>query len=235
MVQIGAPDDSNTLLDVRAKCEAVPPYLTRSKTAATTSSGKTRRRARMAARDGQSQPAVREGLSRPAAAGDAAVPQRTRDADRRPFTFRGGVIYEGDQHAVYIFERMRMFAQGRGVGRVTTPYSGSLALRLAGAEELIARAPAFQKKVGAANIDEAKKRIYGGEVTLIEVLEAITGGTLESARPCAVIGVQCTPTNKSRRAALCCSAQAAQCGRCSSTTPNKPTTRSSACWRSPIG
>jgi hypothetical protein len=99
------------------------------------------------------------------------------------------VIYEGDQHAVYIFERVRMFAQGRG--RLMTTYSGSLAMRLAGAEELIARSATFQKKVGAANIDEAKKRIYGGEVTLIDVLERNRRAARSKvARPCAVIGVQ---------------------------------------------
>jgi hypothetical protein len=37
------------------------------------------------------------------------------DADRRPFTFRGEVLFEGDQHAVYIFERARRSVQGKGV------------------------------------------------------------------------------------------------------------------------
>lgn len=36
------------------------------------------------------------------------------DADRRPFTYRGEVAYEGDQHAVYLFERPRRAAQGKG-------------------------------------------------------------------------------------------------------------------------
>jgi len=37
------------------------------------------------------------------------------DADRRPFTFRGEVIYEGDQHATYVFERSSRASQGKGV------------------------------------------------------------------------------------------------------------------------
>jgi hypothetical protein len=36
------------------------------------------------------------------------------DADRRPFTYRGEVAYEGAQHAVYLFERPRRAAQGKG-------------------------------------------------------------------------------------------------------------------------
>lgn len=35
------------------------------------------------------------------------------DVDRRPFTFLGEVVFEGDQHACYIFERPRRTAQGR--------------------------------------------------------------------------------------------------------------------------
>lgn len=35
------------------------------------------------------------------------------DPDRRPFTFRGEVMFEGDQHAVYVFERPRRIAQGK--------------------------------------------------------------------------------------------------------------------------
>lgn len=45
--------------------------------------------------------------------GDAADPPG--DADKpRQFAFRGEVIFEGDQHAVYIFERPRRVAQGKG-------------------------------------------------------------------------------------------------------------------------
>ena len=38
-----------------------------------------------------------------------------RDADRRPFVFAGEVDFEGDQHAVYIFQRTRRVSQGRRV------------------------------------------------------------------------------------------------------------------------
>lgn len=37
------------------------------------------------------------------------------DADTRPFTFLGAVIHEGDQDAVYVFERPRRVIQGRGL------------------------------------------------------------------------------------------------------------------------
>jgi hypothetical protein len=37
------------------------------------------------------------------------------DSDRRPYTFRGEVLFEGDQHAVYIFERARRSVHGKGV------------------------------------------------------------------------------------------------------------------------
>lgn len=37
----------------------------------------------------------------------------TIDADQRPFTFRGEVLFEGDQHAVYVFERPRRIGQGK--------------------------------------------------------------------------------------------------------------------------
>jgi hypothetical protein len=40
---------------------------------------------------------------------------QARDPDRRPFVFLGEVVYEGDQHAVYVFERPRRIAQGRGI------------------------------------------------------------------------------------------------------------------------
>lgn len=36
-----------------------------------------------------------------------------RDADRRPFAFAGEVSFEGDQHAVYVFQRPRRYVQGR--------------------------------------------------------------------------------------------------------------------------
>lgn len=37
-----------------------------------------------------------------------------RDPDRRPFVFRGEILFEGDQHARYIFERPRRVSQGKG-------------------------------------------------------------------------------------------------------------------------
>lgn len=37
------------------------------------------------------------------------------DSDRRPFTFRGEVIFLGDQHATYVFERASRASQGKGV------------------------------------------------------------------------------------------------------------------------
>jgi hypothetical protein len=38
------------------------------------------------------------------------------DDDGRPFSFAGEVVYEGDQHAVYIFQRPRRIVQGRAMG-----------------------------------------------------------------------------------------------------------------------
>jgi hypothetical protein len=32
----------------------------------------------------------------------------------RAFAFRGEIVFEGDQHAVYVFERPRRFSQGKG-------------------------------------------------------------------------------------------------------------------------
>ena len=69
-------------------------------------------------------------------------------------------------------------------------YTGSLALRLVGAEELLARSAAFRKRVGAADSAQAKEKIFAGEITLEDVLAMVAGGTLQVARPCAVIGVQ---------------------------------------------
>lgn len=66
-------------------------------------------------------------------------------------------------------------------------YTGSLALRLAGAEELLVRTAEFRKKVGAANLDAARERVYVGE--LLDVLAMQEEGTLKLARPCAVIGI----------------------------------------------
>jgi hypothetical protein len=73
---------------------------------------------------------------------------------------------------------------------LATKYKGSLALRLTGVEELIARSATFQKRTGAPTIAAAKDKIYGGELTLLDVIEMVDGGTLEVARPCAIIGTQ---------------------------------------------
>jgi hypothetical protein len=35
------------------------------------------------------------------------------DADGRPFAFSGQMLFEGDQHAVYLFQRPRRVTQGR--------------------------------------------------------------------------------------------------------------------------
>lgn len=45
--------------------------------------------------------------------GDNLVRAEAVDADRRPFAFAGEVQFEGDQHAVYVFQRPRRFVQGR--------------------------------------------------------------------------------------------------------------------------
>jgi hypothetical protein len=99
---------------------------------------------------------------------------------------------------------------------LATQYTGSLAMRLKGAEELIARSARFQAKVGAGNSEEAKNKIYGGEVTIFDVLAALEGegGTLEVARPCAIIGVQGHLTSKSDRGARSTWARMAACGFC---------------------
>lgn len=46
--------------------------------------------------------------------GDTLCRSIARDADRRPFMFSGEIVFEGDQHAVYVFQRPRRFAQGGG-------------------------------------------------------------------------------------------------------------------------
>lgn len=65
-------------------------------------------------------------------------------------------------------------------------YTGSLALRLVGAEELLARSEAFRRRVGAADIATAKNSVYFGELT--DVLNMAGGGTLALKRPCAILG-----------------------------------------------
>lgn len=46
--------------------------------------------------------------------GDTLCRAVARDSDRRPFMFSGEIVFEGDQHAVYVFQRPRRFAQGGG-------------------------------------------------------------------------------------------------------------------------
>jgi hypothetical protein len=115
-VQIGAPDDSETLLNVRAKIEHEQAGPQRGSGAASTNE---QRRGTFDERE-----RIKVTVSRDAS-WQFAYPQRPQpatvlyraaaiDADRRPFTFRGEVVYEGDQHAVYFFERPRRFGQGRG-------------------------------------------------------------------------------------------------------------------------
>jgi hypothetical protein len=66
-------------------------------------------------------------------------------------------------------------------------YTGSLALRLAGAEELLCRTARFRSVVGAQTVDEARAKVYVGE--LLDVLAMGEAGTLEVTRPCAVLGI----------------------------------------------
>jgi hypothetical protein len=66
--------------------------------------------------------------------------------------------------------------------------SGSLALRLLGAEELLTRSEAFRDHVGAADADSAKDSVYFGE--LADVLALVLEHTLDVKRPCAIVGVQ---------------------------------------------
>jgi len=44
--------------------------------------------------------------------GDTLCRAPARDSDRRPFMFSGEIVFEGDQHAVYVFQRPRRFAAG---------------------------------------------------------------------------------------------------------------------------
>src|SRR5262245_12360124 len=67
-------------------------------------------------------------------------------------------------------------------------YTGSLALRLVGAEELLCRSAAFRNHVGAADAVEAKGQVYAGELT--DVLELAAHNTLGVKRPCAIIGCE---------------------------------------------
>lgn len=44
--------------------------------------------------------------------GEQLLRSPERDADRRPFLFAGEVMFEGDIHAVYVFQRPKRFVQG---------------------------------------------------------------------------------------------------------------------------
>lgn len=46
--------------------------------------------------------------------GDTLCRSAARDSDRRPFMFTGEIVFEGDQHAVYVFQRPRRFLAGGG-------------------------------------------------------------------------------------------------------------------------
>lgn len=52
------------------------------------------------------------GLARKPDPGDQFLRAAARDADRRPFVFAGEVVFEGDQHAVYVFQRPRRMVGG---------------------------------------------------------------------------------------------------------------------------
>jgi hypothetical protein len=73
---------------------------------------------------------------------------------------------------------------------LATQYTSSSALRLVAIEELVSRSARFQSRVGAGNATDAKTKVYAGEITLDDVLAMLEGGTLEVARPCAIIGLQ---------------------------------------------
>jgi hypothetical protein len=114
-VQIDSPDDSDTPLEVNVKLEAVPPWMRRA-----TDGLNEQRRGTIDEREwlrvmfSRNADDVNAYPTRPAIA-CKLVRDSARDPDPRPYTFRGEVVYEGDQHAVYIFERPRRFSQGRGV------------------------------------------------------------------------------------------------------------------------
>jgi hypothetical protein len=66
-------------------------------------------------------------------------------------------------------------------------YTGSLALRLEGTEDLLCRSDKFRRKVGADGIEAARAKVYVGE--LLDVLAMFESGTLAVMRPCAILGV----------------------------------------------
>lgn len=52
------------------------------------------------------------GLVKKPDSGDTFLRSQARDADRRPFVFAGEVVFEGDQHAVYVFQRPKRVVTG---------------------------------------------------------------------------------------------------------------------------
>lgn len=52
------------------------------------------------------------GLARKPDPGDEIRRAPEADADKRPFMFAGEVVFEGDQHAVYVFQRPRRYVGG---------------------------------------------------------------------------------------------------------------------------
>lgn len=54
------------------------------------------------------------GIDRKPDTGEEFMRSDSRDKDRRPFQFAGEVVFEGDVHAVYVFERQRGMVKGGG-------------------------------------------------------------------------------------------------------------------------
>jgi hypothetical protein len=117
LVTIDAPDDSGTQLTAAVKIEAVPPWTPRM-----SGGNNDRRHGTLGEREWLRVTLNRNPLAancypgRPQLAA-ALYRAKARDADRRPFTFRGEIVFEGDQHAVYIFERPRIGSQGKQAGQ----------------------------------------------------------------------------------------------------------------------
>lgn len=54
------------------------------------------------------------GLTRKPEYGDKFQRSEARDPDRRAYQFAGEIVFEGDVHAVYVFERERSYVKGTG-------------------------------------------------------------------------------------------------------------------------
>jgi len=117
-VQIGAPDDAGNLLEVRVKIEHDTLLNRKGNTMA--GSGNESRQSTLDERERiqvtvSRDPAWPYAYPRRPAPATALYRSEARDVDRRPFTFRGEIVYEGDQHAVYVFERPRRVVQGKAM------------------------------------------------------------------------------------------------------------------------